>query len=119
MFSEKCDKEKLASLGSFLVKHFGTSELLATLSVNDSSFSANRMVLISENFPYQMKYHQKAQILALMENSTSTATKIFRQLIRLVIDDENIWADNNNASMMQKYPILNACIGTFHINNYY
>ena len=71
------------------------------------------MVRISENYPHLMRYHQKAQILALIANSASTATKVFKQLVRLIINDENVWAEYNNSTMMQKYPEINACIGLF------
>ena len=69
------------------------------------------MVRISENFPDLMLLHQKTQILALIENSSSTATKVFRQLVKLIVPDEKIWAENNHASMIIKYPVFNACIG--------
>ena len=82
--------------------------------VSLSTESNQRMVLISENFEFMMPLHVKNQILTLIKNE-STSTRVFRQLVKSIISDENVLAENNKDSIMQKYPILNACIGLCYI----
>ena len=56
--------------------------------VSLSTESNQRMVLISENFEFMMPLHVKNQILTLIKNE-STSTRVFRQLVKSIIYDEN------------------------------
>ena len=99
-----CDTKKLLDLGIFLFNTFGESSDYSMLKTVESNVSFNKMVLITENYEHVMSYFSKNQVLQMIESKQFSATKIFRQLVKLVIPDDDVWAKNNNISMQEKYP---------------
>lgn len=73
-----------------------------------------------------MPLHLKQNIVALSKHPNKTATQLFRNIVKPLVNDESkryenpteaaaaaekIWAENNAESMKSKYPILIACYG--------
>ena len=108
---ETYSNEKLINLAITIMNSFATTDDLDRICVSDPT-SNRKTILISENYDYRMDKQLKHHILSLIEKKVSS-TKVFRQLVRNLIIEDKIWAENNNETIMKKFPELNACIGSY------
>ena len=47
----------------------------------------------------------------MINSKSHSPTSIFRKLAKSLIDDDNVWMNNNHESIIKLYPELDACIG--------
>ena len=61
-----------------------------------------------------MSFIAKRQIIQMINSKKYSATSIFRKLAKILIEDDNIWLNNNHESLIKLHPELHACIGKFN-----